>query len=207
MQNPVRGILHGSGAIVSLLGLIALLVKSNGTRMFVATGVYGIALVSMYATSALYHSVPWGPSWKARWQMLDHIFIYVLIAGTVTPLLVGSLHGGWLAVGLLGIWLQAALGLTQEVSRRRLQRAVLISQFVMGAVALIPMVLTLTGVDTSVTWLILAGGASYLVGTVLFVNNKPRIKPGVFSHHEVFHVVVILASALHFIAIWRVVTN
>jgi hemolysin III len=105
----------------------------------------------------------------------------------------------------VGIWLLAALGFTQEVSHRRSQRAVLVLQFVAGACAAIPIVLTLIGADSAVAALVLAGGVSYLLGTLLFVNNRPRLFPGVFSHHEFFHVVVIVASVLHFLAVWRVV--
>lgn len=173
--------------------------------MLLAGAVYGLALVIMYTTSALYHSVPWGPEWKSRWQMLDHTFIYVLVAGTFTPLLVATSQGGWRVAGLVAIWSLVALGLTQEVSRRRTPRTVLALQFVAGAIALTSMVRMLTMVDRTVTVLVLTGGVSYLLGTLLFVNNRPRLAPGVFSHHEFFHVVVILASALHFIAVWRVI--
>jgi len=205
MQNPVRGFLHGAGALFAVIGLIALLVRSEEASMRVAGAVYGLALVSMFTTSALYHAVPWGSDWKSRLQMLDHTFIYVLVAGTATPLLVAALDGGWLAAGLAGIWGLAALGMVQEISKRRTRRTVLALQFVAGAIALIPIASTLAGIDPIVGVLMLAGGVSYLAGTLLFVNSRPRLRPGVFSHHEFFHVVVILASALHFLAVWRIV--
>ncbi|MCA1736545.1 MAG: hemolysin III family protein [Actinobacteria bacterium] len=205
MQNPVRGFLHGAGALLAVIGLIALLVRSEEASMRMAGAVYGLALVSMFTTSALYHAVPWGSDWKSRLQMLDHTFIYVLVAGTATPLLVAALYGGWLAAGLAGIWGLAALGMVQEISKRRTRRTVLALQFVAGAIALIPIASTFAGIDPTVGVLMLAGGVSYLLGTLLFVNSRPRLRPGVFSHHEFFHVVVILASALHFLAVWRIV--
>lgn len=204
MQNPVRGLLHGSGAVASLIGLCALLIRTQDARMFLAAAIYGIALVSMFVTSALYHSVPWGKDWKARLQRLDHTFIYVLVAGTVTPLLVATSRGPWLVVGLGGIWGLVALGMVREVTRGPTQRAILALQFVVGAIALIPIGRTLGGVEAAVAALILTGGATYLLGTAFFVNGRPRLSPGIFSHHEFFHVVVVLASLLNFLAVWRV---
>ena len=204
MQNPVRGFLHGSGAVAALIGLFALLVRANDARMFLASAIYGIALFTMFATSALYHSVPWGEDWKVRLQRLDHTFIYVLVAGTVTPLLVATSRGPWLLAGLAGIWGLVALGMMREVTQGKRQRTILALQLIVGAIALIPIARTLSEVESAVAALVLAGGVCYLLGTIFFVNGRPRLSPGVFSHHEFFHVVVILASSLNFLAVWRV---
>jgi hemolysin III len=167
--------------------------------------VYGLALISLYAISSLYHSVPWRQSWKARFQRLDHTMIYVLVAATFTPLLVAAVDGLWVAVGLAGGWGLAALGLAREFWLAPGGRGLLLTQMLIGSLCLVPLGLTLLSLDVSTSLLVVVGGVVYLAGLVMFVNDWPSLVPGVFSHHETFHVLVILASISHFIAIWRVV--
>lgn len=206
IQNPVRGLLHGSAAIVAVAGLVALVVRSNGPSTTAAVSIYGASLIAMYITSASYHSIPWDPRWKARLQILDHTFIYVLVAGTFTPLLVTGLSGPWLVIGLVGIWGLAALGFAREIVKESFQSHVLRLQFVAASLVVLPALIMLTQLDLTVSALTLAGGAAYLAGTFFFVRDLPRLAPGVFSHHEFFHVVVIIASVAHFLAVWQVVS-
>lgn len=207
MQNPVRGLLHGTAALVSVAGLIALIVRSNGVVSTVASSVYGVTLIAMYSTSALYHSVPWQPTWKSRFQSLDHTLIYALVAGTFTPLVVGVGETVWIVLGLSGVWTLVALGFGRELVRGPWRRVLLPLQFLAVGVALAPMWVTLVRIDTSAAVLTLVGGVIYLLGVLLFVNDRPRLAPRVFSHHEFFHVVVIIASVLHFLAVWRVIST
>jgi len=206
MQNPVRGILHGSAAVVSVGGLIALLTRSHGFRMTAVSAMYGLTLIVMYLTSALYHSVPWRPIWKLRLQKLDHTFIYALVAATFSALAVGVGSGPWVVYGLGAAWALVALGFLRELARGPVRRVLLRLQFIAVAMALPTLWLTLARMDTPTMILTVAGGASYLLGVSLFVNDRPRLAPRVFSHHEFFHVVVIVSSAAHFLAIWRVVS-
>jgi hemolysin III len=206
MQHPVRGILHGSAALASLGGLIALVARSHGAGRTSAAAIYGLTLIAMYLTSALYHSVPWQDRWKLRLQKLDHTFIYALVAATFTALAVGVGISGLVVGGLIGIWTLAALGLARELLNNQLRRTLLPLQFIAVAGVLPGLWPTLTGMDTAAAVLTLVGGACYIVGAVLFVNDRPRLAPRVFSHHEFFHVVVIIASIFHFVAVWRVVT-
>jgi hemolysin III len=207
MQNPVRGFLHGTGAVVSLAGVVALITRSGQPRLLVASAIYGLTLVCMYSTSALYHSVNWRPVWKARFQRLDHAFIYALVAGTFTALVVGVGHGPWVVAGLIGIWILVLLGLVREVAQGPIRRISLPLQFVAGGLAVAPLVITLVEMETMVAILTVAGGAVYLCGVWLFANDRPRLAPRIFSHHEFWHVMVIIASLLHFIAVWSVVAS
>ena len=205
MQNPVRGILHGSAAVVSVGGLVVLVVRSRGAGTTLAAAIYGLTLIAMYLTSALYHSVPWQGRWKLRFQKLDHTFIYALVAATFTVLAVGVAVSGAVVGGLVGIWILVALGIAKELLDDRLRRTLLPIQFIAVASVLPALWLTFRGMDASAAVLTLVGGACYIVGAFLFVNDVPRLSPRVFSHHEFFHVVVIVASILHFMAVWRVV--
>ncbi len=206
MQNPVRGFLHGTGAVVSLAGLVALVARSGPPHLLVASAIYGLTLVCMYSTSALYHSVNWKPTWKARLQRLDHTFIDALVAGTFTVLVVGVTDGPWVVIGLAGIWGLVVLGLVRELTRGTLHRVSLPMQFLAGGLAAAPLLVTLVEMDTSVAVLTVAGGVVYLIGVWLLANDRPRLAPRIFSHHEFWHVMVIVASALHFVAVWNVVS-
>lgn len=205
MTNPVRGFLHGTAGIVALAGLVALVTRSRSPGLTFPAALYGLALVCMYVTSAMYHSIPWRPRWKRRMQALDHIFIYALVAGTFTPLLVVSNQGFWLVLGLVGVWTLAGLGLMREFTQGPVARVTLPLQYAAGVLALVPTLVMLTALEPVASGLIIGGSAAYIFGAWLFVNDRPRLLPGIFSHHEFFHVVVIVASVAHFLAVWRVI--
>lgn len=207
MQNPVRGFLHGTAALVSVAGLIALVVRSEGVGMTTASAIYGATLIAMYSTSALYHSVPWQPTWKSRFQSLDHTFIYALVAATFTPLLLAAGEKPWIVLGLSGIWALVGLGLIKELLHPQLRRMFLPFQFLAVGLTMAPLWVTLDRIDTAAAVLTVVGGATYLLGVLFFVNGRPHLAPRVFSHHEFFHVIVIIASVLHFLAVWRVIST
>ena len=207
MQNPARGFLHGTAALISVVGLVALVARADGAASTTASAIYGATLIAMYLTSALYHSVPWQPTWKARLQSLDHTFIYVLVAATFTPLVIGTGEARWVVLGLAGVWTLVILGLLREIVHGPARRILLPLQCLAVSVTLAPMLSTLIAIDATAAVMTLVGGAVYLVGVFLFVNDRPRLSPRIFSHHEFFHVMVVVASILHFIAVWRVVAT
>ena len=205
MQNPVRGILHGTSAVVSVVGLVALLGSGLDGGLMVAVAIYGLSLIALYTTSSLYHSVPWREVWKGRLQRLDHTMIYVLVAGSFTPFLVAAVSGTWLVVGLAGIWGLTAVGLAREVWLLN-GRTIFVVQLLLGAACAVPLLLIITTLDATTSSLVVAGGVIYLVGVAMFARHWPRLLPGVFSHHELFHVFVVSASIAHFIGVWRIVS-
>jgi hemolysin III len=206
MQNPVRGFLHGTAALVSVAGLVALVIRSQGAGMTAASAVYGGALIAMYSTSALYHSVPWQAEWKSRFQSLDHTFIYFLVAATFTPLVMGVGEPVWIVMGLAGIWTMATLGLFRELVVGPSSRVLFFLQVLAVGLTLAPLWFTVVGIDTAASALLIVGGVVYLLGVLFFINGRPRLAPRVFSHHEFWHVVVIVASVVHFVAVWRVIS-
>ncbi len=98
MQNPVRGLLHGTATLVSVTGLVALVVRAERAANTAGAAIYGSTLIAMYLTSALYHSAPWQPTWKAKLQGLDHTFIYALMAATFTPLVLATGEALWVVL-------------------------------------------------------------------------------------------------------------
>lgn len=205
MLHPVRGILHGSAAAVSVVGLALLVGRAWGdVSRVVAGSVFGLSLVGMFTVSSLYHSVPWTERVKERLQRVDHSMIFVLVAGTATPVAVSTLSGWPLVVALAGVWGVAVVGITLKFVLQSLITWLSITlQILMGfsATAWFPSLVSTHGWDSA--WLIVAGGAAYLVGVVVYATRRPRLFPRVFAHHELFHVLVVTASALHFAAVWR----
>ena len=200
MENPVRGLLNGAAALLSAVGAAALWARSGGDlsqRSALLT--FGLSLVCLYTVSSLYHSVPWSRIWKQRFQRIDHAMIYVLIAGSFTPI-AAIILDGWLRWAALGtVWGIAAVGAAQKTFWPQLGHRFSVSlQVTQGWLAL----LLLAPLSQRLPWpaisLLLLGGVLYTLGMVAFATKRPRLWPHVFSYHEVFHVFVVAGSAAHY---------
>ena len=204
MQNPIRGFLHGGAAVATLVGLVLLIVRAWGSAAAITGAlIFGLALLVMYIVSSLYHSVPWGDDWKARLQRIDHSMIYLVVAGTFTPIAIAALDGIVLALSLGLLWGIAITGVFLKSLLPSVKTWLSITlQMAMGwiAIAWIPRIVDELGGGAVV--LILLGGLCYMVGVVIFLTKWPKLLPRSFSYHELFHVLVITASVLHFMAIW-----
>ena len=200
IQNPVRGLLHGASALLSVVGAAALWSRADGDlSQRGALLVFGLSLVCLFSVSSLYHSVPWGPVWKGRMQRIDHAMIYVLIAGTFTPMAVIVLDG-WLRLATLGtVWGIAAVGTAQKLWWPKLSdRYSVALQVVQGWLA-VPLLAPLADqLGWSAVGLLVLGGLLYTLGMLAFATQRPRLWPRVFSYHEVFHVLVVGGSAAHY---------
>lgn len=206
MQNPVRGFLHGFAALLALLGTAMLLTRAPSIESRVAFIVFGLGLVALYTTSSLYHSVPWRTVWKRRMQRMDHSMIFVLIAGTYTPISVVALEGTLSILSLAGAWGIAFVGIAQQVLFPRERNTFGIALMTtLGWLALFIMWPLASAVGVAAVAWFAAGGVLYTVGMVMLVTNRPRLWPRVFSYHEAFHVLVVAASVLHFTATLRYV--
>ena len=200
MQHPVRGFLHGTAAVLSIVGAIVLWYRGAGElSRQVALLIFGLSLVALYTVSSLYHSFPWHLRWKKRMQRLDHSMIYVLIAGTYTPIL-WIVFDGWVRWVCLAVaWGIAAIGITQKAFVPRVRNWFSISlQMVQGWIAILLFPMLVARLPLSAVALTVLGGLLYSVGMVFVVTKRPRLWPRVFSYHEVFHVLVIAGSAVHF---------
>ena len=164
--------------------------------------VYAVSLVGLFAMSAVYHRITWRPSVRRWMRRLDHSMIYVFIAGSVTPvaLLVvgGTLGTVLLAVAWGGALVGVALNLAWIDAPRALKAAGYVALGWVGVVAL-PRIVDVLGVLP--TALFLAGGLFYTAGAVIYARRRPDPVPSVFGYHELFHALVILAAAVHFVAL------
>lgn len=157
LHNPVRGVLHGGAALLSLsVALHFLLRDAIEPTLRIAFVVLAATQMGLYLVSASYHSLPWSPRWKRRMQRADHAMIFVAIAGSVTPL--------------------ALLGFSARLP---------------GAPGQLAM---------------LAVGC-YAIGAVVFLTERLRLWPRVFSFHDLFHVCVVAGSAALYLLAAGIVTQ
>lgn len=203
MTNPVRGFMDATAALASVAALVALVVlTSNDTPRMMSMVVYALTLVALYTTSSLYHSIPWRPKWKQRMQRLDHSMTYLLVAGSFTPIAANVLDGAWRVRVLAVVWGAAIVGVGQKIIFPRVRPWFSITlQTTLGWFALVPFLELMRRLSGGAIALIAAGGALYTVGMILFTLKRPRLSPAFFSYHEVWHVFVIAASVLHFLAV------
>lgn len=206
MQNPVRGFLHSGAAVAALFGTAFLAWVSPNWGIRIGAVVFGLAMVALYTTSSLYHAIPWRDVWKRRMQRVDHSMILVLIAGTYTPIAIAMLDGRMQWIVLAIAWGLVALGALQHTffprEAQTFSMILAISMGWLGAGIAWTFVRELGWAGSA---LALAGGLIYSIGMLLLVTNRPRLWPRVFSYHEVFHIMVITASVVHFVMIWRYV--
>jgi hemolysin III len=206
MQNPVRGFLHGSAAAAGLVGTIFLLFHAPNWPVRAAVLVFGLAMMALYTTSSLYHSIPWRERWKKRMQRMDHSMIYVLIAGTYTPVAAIVLDPPWSWIVLAMVWGITVGGVIQKGLFPKVPGWIsVMMSTILGWIGIFffwPMIQRLGWLPVGI---VLAGGLLYTIGMVFLVTNRPRLWPRVFSYHEVFHVMVVSATSLHYLVIWRYV--
>jgi hemolysin III len=207
MHHPFRGFLNGAAALAAIVGLVALLVANPGeVSLAVALVVYAGSLVSMFTISCLYHSVPWSERWKARMRRLDHSAIFLVVAGTYTPIAVVALDTAWRNASLAAVWIAGLVGIVLKFVERdiRLGPSVTI-QSMMGWAAVIPMFRIADRLGGNIIALVAVSGTLYTIGMVFMLTQRPRLFPRVFSHHELFHVLVVAATTVNFVAILRYV--
>jgi len=209
LREPVNGLTHAAGGLLAAVGLSVLLATaaSKGRLdQLVAFGVFGLSLVALYAASALYHLLPLSPSGVARLRRLDHMTIFVLIAGTYTPFCLLALDGGW-RWGLLGlIWSLALCGVLLKALWMDAPRWLSVVLYLgMGWIAVIATPALLRAVPPGGIIWVLAGGLVYSAGALVYGLKRPNLVPGVFGFHEVWHLFVLAGSACHFWAVLRYV--
>jgi hemolysin III len=203
MTHPVRGFLHGSAAVASFVAaLVLVIVVDGGWGRRASLLAFGLSLTALFVTSSLYHSIPWRASWKRRMQKLDHTMIYVLVAGTFTPIAVIVLDP-WMALTTLAVqWGIVVFGALHKALARAPHHATSVAlATTQGWLALFILWPFATRLPVAATVLLLTGGVLYTLGMVFLVTGKPRLWPRVFSYHEAFHVLVVAAAAVHFVAI------
>jgi hemolysin III len=202
VKPRLRGVSHQYAFFVSLACGVGLILAASGARARVAAIIYAVAVSGLLGTSALYHRVTWRPRARRWMRRLDHSMIFVLIAGTYTPVALLALHGSLASTILIVLWAGALGGVAFKLlwidAPKWLLAAVyvalgLVSAAIMGE---LPAAIGWLGVAGLAT-----GGLLYTVGAVIYASGKPNPWPKVFGYHEIFHALVLAAASLHYAVI------
>jgi hemolysin III len=198
-EEIFHGITHGVGTVLAVAGLVALLalaVPKGDVWRIVSFSIYGGSLILLYSASTLYHSFQ-GEQAKRFFRHVDHLSIFLLIAGTYTPLTLISLRGPWGWTLFALVWSFAAGGIVYELLFLGRYKWITVTIYLgMGWLAVVAVKPMIAMVPSSLFWWILAGGLFYTGGVLFYVRKKMQY------HHVLWHLFVLLGSACHFLGIY-----
>ena len=191
---------------VSIGACIPLIIKSSNINELVSTIVYSIGIFMMFGFSALYHRVNWRPKVLKIMRKLDHSSIFVMIAGSFTPICLLVLPEKIGMQLLLIIWIVAGIGILQSILFTNMPRLIRAGIYLIAGYVAIPYLSVMASVMGVANFgLTVAGGTIYSVGAIGYGLKFPDFSPKYFGYHEFFHVLVSVAAILHFIVIYSIV--
>jgi hemolysin III len=194
-------VLHLGGFVVACVVGLLFVDRLGGLRL-VAASVFAGSAVTMLGASALYHRVTWSARMRPWMRRVDHAGIYLLIAGTYTPVGLLSLHGTLQRAVLAVVWGGAAAAILTKVlwvDAPKWLSVVLGIALGWVGIAAMPQLAHTAG-PAAVT-LLAAGGIAYSAGAVVYARRKPALAPAVFGYHELFHAFTLVALACQYVAI------
>lgn len=192
-------ITHGTGAVLSVIALILLIVYTSirGTKTeLIVSAVFGTSLVLLYSASTIYHAMR-RLRWKRIWRLIDHLSIYILIAGTYTPIALLGLKGvwGWIIFSL--VWILAIIGFIFKFSPLRRSEKLSLSLYaIMGWLIIIAVKPLVESLSSEALLFLLGGGLCYTFGIYFYAKDK------IPFNHAIWHVFVLGGSTLHFLGIF-----
>ncbi len=202
VKPKLRGVSHEYAFFVSLACGVVLILAASGGRARLAATIYAVAVSALFGTSALYHRVTWRPSARRWMRRLDHSMIFVMIAGTYTPVALIALHGTLSKTILIVVWAGALGGVIFKLVWIDAPKWLLASVYVLLGLVSGAIVGEL---PAAIGWLGMAGlalgGLLYVIGAVVYASGRPDPAPKVFGYHEVFHALVIVAAGLQYAVI------
>jgi len=205
-KDPVSGLTHLASAAIALVGVVFLLrADAVSTRRAVVFAVYGASLVLLFSASAFYHLARTTASRELILRRIDHSAIFLLIAGTYTPICVLALPDPMGTILLMAVWTFAVLGILLKVLFfEKVPNWVSTALYIiMGWLAVIGIVPLVRSVPLGGLLWLLAGGVFYTGGAAIYSLKKLVIIPGVFGNHEIWHLFVTAGAASHFVMIIR----
>jgi len=212
LREPINALTHALGVLFGVAALVVLLILADGEPIKVASAlVYGVSLVMLFLASTLLHALRVGTKALRALRIFDHAAIFVLIAGSYTPITLITLTErnpafGWTLFAV--VWGVALLGVMFKVAWIGAPRWVSTGLYLMmgwmAVVAIGPLVSAWP--PSALAWLI-AGGVAYSVGAVVYATKRPDPFPQVFGYHELWHLFVLAGSVSHFVLIARFVVG
>ncbi len=198
----MRGWSHAIAALAATALAPILIALGPGGADRAVVAVYAIAVVGVFGVSAVYHRFDWTPRVKAVIRRLDHSMIFVFIAATYTPVGFFALGPSSARLVLSVVWSGALLGVVGRVAWLNAPRWVLIAPYpIVGWAALLVIGDIWRGLGVAGSTLLFIGGGLYTIGALIYAVRRPDPWPRWFGYHEIFHLLVVAAVALHYVAI------
>ena len=199
----LRGVLHQVAFFVALVaGALLIAASAGGTRERLSAAVFAASVAVCFGISALYHRVTWEPQVRRWMRRADHAGVYLLIAGTYTPVGLLALEGAWKWAVLGTVYAGAAAAIAIKfawVDAPKWLAAGL--GIALGWVAVIALPQLTTELGASGMALLAAGGLAYTAGAIIYARRKPDPFPHAFGYHELFHALTIVGVACQYVAI------
>ncbi len=208
LKEPVNSLTHLLGVILSIVALVVLVVLSKGeVWRTVSFSIYGAASIILFTASTLLHSLKVNKNKENILRIFDHASIFILIAGSYTPITLITLRShfpawGWSIFGV--VWGIAVLGVVFKLFWIKAPRFISVGLYLlMGWAAVIAIVPILKSLPTGGFLWLLAGGLFYSVGATVYARKKPDFIPNVFGYHELWHIFVLAGSICHFVMMYK----
>jgi hemolysin III len=209
MKEPGNTITHLIGAILSFVGLIYMLYEAVrvGSGLYLAGGlVFGLSLIALYSASTVYHWVPGSQRVNAVLRKIDHAMIYVLIAGTYTPICLITLKGLMGTLLLIGVWSLAVAGIVMKLLWMSAPRWLYTGCYLfLGWLAIFFILPIYKAMPVAGFICLVAGGLFYTVGSIIYAKKSEAFRLARLGFHEIFHLFILAGSAVHFLMISRFV--
>ena len=203
LKKPaLRGHFHQAMFFVVLGAGVPLVYNSQGLSTRVSMSVYVVCALLTFGISALYHRITWSAEARAIWRKLDHAGIYLMIAGTFTPVAMLGLSAASARNCLMTIWVIALAGIIQSILFVNIPKIFSALIYLVAGYLIVPYMGELQQtLGSGNVWLLVAGGVTYTLGALCYALKRPVLDPRYFGYHEVFHVLVNAGAILHFLVI------
>ncbi len=204
VRPRLRGRLHQVAFVASIPAGGVVVAAATTVEARVAAAVYALSLVALYGASGAYHWLRVESHKKRVLRRIDHSMIYVLIAGTTTPVALLALDGGWAVAVVATVWVGALSGVALKVVAKSVGGVAGSALYiVLGWAVLLALPQLVRGLSDGQLGLLLAGGALYTVGAVVLLRRRPDPLPAVFGYHELWHCFVVVAGICHYVLIFQ----
>jgi hemolysin III len=206
VKPRLRGWIHAGMAPLVLAGAIVLVSLAPTATGKVSTAIFGVTAILLFGTSAIYHRGTWSPRWAAVLRRLDHTNIFLIIAGTYTPLAALMLPYPKARTLLVVVWVGALAGLLARVFWLDAPRWLYVPIYVaLGWVAVVYLSdlwnTERTSYGPAIVWLVIGGGLAYTLGAVVYGTKRPNPSPRWFGFHEIFHSLTVVGYVCHYVGV------
>lgn len=195
---------HLIGMIVAIIGTIFLIhAASDSISMVVVAAIYGLSISFLLLASSLYHFFKTEDNELSFWRKMDRLAIFFMIAGSYTPVCYFFLDDDWRLPMISIQWGLVAFGLVSQIFFPRAPRMIYAAIFlVMGWLVVLPINQILDSMSTAQVSLLFTGGVAFSFGALFYAIKRPVLFPGIFSFHELFHVMVLIGASCHYALIY-----